>query len=565
MTITIEQLNEQQRYVLKQAMSGFDRLYDPAMQLIGSGSNRETDEEVHSTRGSAHYALGLLLRDEPGDLERACQLIDAVLELQFVDPEEIYYGTFRTSPQAALPPSGNYPWKKFGSGVTYFLNDTFDKFTRAWLKQDEYAAASDQERRAIRAKLTKVFDQVIPPVWKSYDPNWREFIASTFAVVLELFEAKLPAELVARIDQAMKRTVQGSIDRRLSDAIPMNTNIELMHLFIADYFADRYQHEQWIEHAKREMEAFLQDFRAFGTFAEFNSATYYGVDLSVLGLIRKFSKLQEMKQFGEEVEAQLWRTIAQYYNANMENMAGPFSRAYEMELVEHSSIGVFLYLALGEDYVHLAGENCETSHDTLIALLEVAIPEDVIDSFRSHTENRFVKQQFKELCEWHEPGNTRHLCTASSWIERNMMLGALSGSQNTSGQLHPATIHWQNEHGEKYYLRLLRREPGGHWSTHYRGILYDAVVDKRDMSISVQLSADHNLEVFFQISGPQLEQASYEQGVWNLPGLTLTLDDDGLQARTSFANGQIEHIYSYDYTKGPQTMRFKLSAQLTYE
>jgi len=565
MTITIEQLNEQQRYVFKQAMSGLDRLYDPSMKLIGSGSNRETEEEVHSTRGSAHYALGLLLRNGPGDLERACQLIEAVLELQLVDPEEIYYGTFRTSPQAALPPSGNYPWKQFGSGVTYFLNDTFDKFTAAWLNQEEYAKATDEERRAIRAKLTSVFDQVIPPVWKSYDPNWREFIASTFAVVLELYEERLPAALVDQIDEAMTMTVQGSIDRRLSDAIPMNTNIELMHLFIADYFANRYQNEQWIEHTKRELKAFLQDFREYGTFAEFNSATYYGVDLSVLGLIRKFSKLDEMKQFGQEVEAQLWRTIAQYYNANLENMAGPYSRAYAMEMIEHSSIGVFLYLALGEDYVRLAGENCETSHDTLIALIDVAIPDDVIDSMKSHNKNRFVTNHFKELCERHEPGNTRHLCTATSWIEKNIMLGALSGSHNTSGQLHPATIHWQSENGEKYDLRLLRREPGGHWSTHYRGVIYNAAVDQREMSIAVELSADHNLEVFFQINGSNVEQASFEQGVWKLPGLTLALDDQGLQARTSVSNGQIERIYSYDYTKGPQIMRFKLHAQLTYQ
>lgn len=562
---TIEHLNDQQRYILMQAMSGLDRAYDPSMKLVGSGDDRETDDERHSTRSSVHYALGLLLRDETGDVERACDIIDAVLELQYVEPEEIYFGTFRTSPQAALPPSGNYPWKKYGQGVTYLLDDTFEKFKSAWLQQDEYTSATDQERQAIRQKLTSVFEQIIPPVWNSYDPNWREFIASTFAVILELFETKLPADHVARIDKAMHRAVQASIDRRLADAIPMNTNIELMHLFIADYYAHRFQHQPWVEHTECEIQAFLDDFRVYGTFAEFNSATYYGVDFTVLGLMRKFSKLPAMKLFAQEIEAQLWRTTAQYYNAHLENLAGPYSRAYEMDMKDHSSIGVLLYMALGEDYAHLAVENCETSHDTVLALLDITIPDDVVEQFEGYTNDRFVIHHFQELCERHEPGNTRHRCTATTWIERNIMLGALSGSQNTSGQLHPATIHWKSDRGENYYLRLLRRVPGGSWSTHYRGILYDAIVNERNMTVTVELFADHNIELFFELSGPALEQANYENSMWKLPGLNLVIDDNGLVSDTVICGSKIEQIYLYDFTKGPQTMTFTLNAQLTYD
>ena len=32
-------------------------------------------------------------------------------------------------------------------------------------------------------------------------------------------------------------------------------------------------------------------------------------------------------------------------------------------------------------------------------------------------------------------------------------MGAMSGSRNTNGQMHPATVHWQTETGDRYYLR----------------------------------------------------------------------------------------------------------------
>lgn len=549
-----------QQYILHRSLMTLDSQYDEKMQLISTIGGGETAEERHSTRSSAHYALGLLLRDEAGDVERACAIVNTVMDTQFDDPNEIYYGTFRTSPQAPLPPAGNYNWKSLGAGHAYFLNDTFDKIIAQWLKQEEYAATSEQERQEIRCKLTKVIGQVIPPVWNSYDPNWREFIGSTFAIILELFEHKLPKAIIDRIDEAMVRTVTGSIDRRLSDAVPMNTNIELMHLFITDYFGSRYNNEEWITHTKQTAALFLEEFREFGTFAEFNSTTYYGVDLSVLGMIRKYSKLEQIKSFGREIEDKLWRTIALYYHANLENMAGPFSRAYEMDMLEHSSMGVFLYLALGDDYKHLARENCESSHDPIIALVDAAIPEELLPMLKQFNENRLVVKQFRELCERHAPSDNRHLCTAATWMEPTIMLGALSGSQNTSGQLHPATIHWQNRHGEKYFLRLLRRETGGHWSTHLKGIVIDASIEEKVMYISIDLATDRNIEVFFQLQGPRIEHSVWEDGTWQLPGLSLQIEDHGLQSYIHSTENLLEQIYLYEYDKGAQTMSFKLTA-----
>jgi len=557
----LDRMSEEQLYLLHQSMNELDRHYDEGMQLVRN--SEDGDLARHSTRSSAHYAIGLLSRQSEGDLERACAVLNKVLEMQLDAPDEIYHGTFLTTPQAKLPPKGNYPWKSLGAGHAYFLASTFEKIAAKMVEQasgaDGQERLSDEERQAVRSRLWSAVDEVLPPVWNSYDPNWREFIGCAFAIILELFESMLPAELTRRMDAAMKKTVAGSIDRRLSDAIPMNTNIELMHMFIADFYGARFRNAEWIAHAKREAASFVESFREFGTFAEFNSTTYYGVDLTVLGLIRQFGKLEEVRSMGQEVEQGLWNNIALYYNANLENLSGPFSRAYDMEMREHSSMGVFIYLALGAGYEHLAGLNCESAHDPMIALVGVNVPEPVLPVLKSYQTDRYAERQFRELCERHEPGKNSHLCTATAWIERDIMIGGLSGSRNTSGQLHPATIHWMTQDGNKYYLRLLRREVGGHWSTHLRGIVIDARAAKDELSAQIELNTDRDIEVLFEIIGPNIGQVPLSEACWKLPGITLNIEAEAPAPHFSVHGDHAEIIYTYRAGSDDHAMRFKLS------
>lgn len=113
--VMIDGLSERQRYLVVQAMALMDSLYDEAMELVID----EEESDRHNTRSSAHYALGLLIRGGAGDAQRACRLLDQVMNLQFNCPDEIYHGTFRVSPQAA-PPAENYEWKKFAPGFAFF-------------------------------------------------------------------------------------------------------------------------------------------------------------------------------------------------------------------------------------------------------------------------------------------------------------------------------------------------------------------------------------------------------------------------------------------------------------
>ena len=92
---------------------------------------RPGEKRRHVVRDTIWYAVGLMLRDQQGDRERSLQAIAAVLKQQIDDPAQPYNGTFYRSAEDPHPP----------------------------------------------ARYARLFVE--------YDPNWREFVGTTLAVLLE--------------------------------------------------------------------------------------------------------------------------------------------------------------------------------------------------------------------------------------------------------------------------------------------------------------------------------------------------------------------------------------------
>ena len=129
----VTSLSKNSRELFTTAMQWGDQSYDVQSRLCRmppSPQYAEAHLPVHlAVRESAWYALGLLLRDGSGDRERAAQILDAVLKAQYREPGKPWDGTFRRTPAEPEP----------GSEAV---------------------------------------------IWRAYDPNWREFIGTTFAVIL---------------------------------------------------------------------------------------------------------------------------------------------------------------------------------------------------------------------------------------------------------------------------------------------------------------------------------------------------------------------------------------------
>ncbi|MEW4371170.1 hypothetical protein [Paenibacillus kandeliae] len=544
----IHALSPDKQFLIRQAMQELDRRYDQQVGMVwGEG-------EHHDTRESGHYALGLLLRGEEEDIQRASRIIDCVLDTQLTERGEIYEGTFRAAPELQAPPSGHTAWGTFSPGYGYAQQDALAEVYRRFVQYAQLEGRSD-----IEAGFRRAIDEVFPRVWESFDPNWREFIACTFAVILEHFEDWLPVEQVARMDEAMQRAVTTSLERYISQSIPTNTNIELMHLFIAHYYGHRYERLDWINHVEQGAAALLNDYMELHSFAEFNSSTYYGVDLTVLGMWRKYGRSDSFRMIGLQLEHGLWEDIGEFYSPTMENICGPFARSYENEITGHSSIGVLLYLALGESHHHLTGINCETSHDLLIALVGVDVPKAVLHQLRQTQEERFAYRQFKELCERDLPGHNRHVCTAKAWLSPRLMIGGMTGSYNTNGQMHHATAHWLDEQGQRYSLRMVRREVGQSWNTHLRGMAFQVETEARNLDIVAHLDANVPIELVFEIEGANLQQMQITADRWQLPGLIIQVDAQAPQPQLVQYGQRAEIVYPVQ--QGEQSwkqMQFRL-------
>lgn len=123
-----------------ESMTWMDTFYDAR-----AGYLYDLDRESalrHNTRASAWYALGLLARGEDSDLAEADTIIRNVIEGQFTDPEEQWYGTYQKFPEEPEVGSEGYP----------------------------------------------------AVIYDSWDPNWRGFVGTTFVVMLEEYAEVLSQE-----------------------------------------------------------------------------------------------------------------------------------------------------------------------------------------------------------------------------------------------------------------------------------------------------------------------------------------------------------------------------------
>ena len=209
--------------LLDVSMAWMDPWWDPEAGLLwnmeGSYDEVAPPRSIHLVPQSAWYAAGLLFRGGPGDEERATRTIEALLATQYDEPGTEWHGTFARFLETPPPKPGAV-------------------------------------------------------MWIDFDPNWRQFIGTTFEVLLQdglISDAALAARVRATIEHAV---ASEPVER-----VPPNySNIALMRAFLE------------VEHGRPGAEEYAARvvalFDEHGAFEEYNSATYYGIDLYALALWR---------------------------------------------------------------------------------------------------------------------------------------------------------------------------------------------------------------------------------------------------------------------------------------
>ena len=299
---SLDHLDRPTRELTSAATAWMDARWDEAANLLAyarepvhAGSTHGAPAGApavrHAVRDSVWYALGLFLRDGPGDLERACRILSAVLSNQYDAPGRPYHGTFKRAPEEADPPTN-------------------------------------------------------PVRWQHYDPNWRQFIGTILAIVIDDYGDALPPKLLPRMDRAIRLAIAGEADEgRLTERY---TNIALMRAPLEVWAGARYGEAEWLRRGEAWAETIYRRFCEYQAFDEYNSPTYYGPDLYALGFWREYASSANLRRYAVEMEAALWRDVARFYHAGLKNICGPYARSYGMDMTRYVAIlGQAIWMAVG--------------------------------------------------------------------------------------------------------------------------------------------------------------------------------------------------------------------------
>jgi hypothetical protein len=437
------------RDLAARSMHWFDGCWDDAVKLARKPPDPGETGVVHVVRSTAWYALGLLMRDGDGDHDRALEALDSVLAHQYDAPGRPHHGTFLRSPDDPPVP-------------------------------DE------------------------PKVWRDYDPNWREFVGTTLALILIEYEARLPEELVGRIDTALRRAIDGTLARGLRAGY---TNIALMSAWLRVFAGQRFGEPEWAADGERLAGEVVVRFRASGAFDEYNSPTYYGVNLFALAVWRGYGGSPLLREAGAELEAAVWRDMARFYHAGMRNLAGPYDRSYGMDMRQYfAAVGMAFWVAAGRDHAPLPDLEHPFVHGwdfgmgPLVALAGTRVPDDALPHLTGFRGEREVEQLIV-------PEPRRRV--ASAWLGERVMLGGDDSGRRMRAkeQFHPATIHWLTPDGEVAWIRLRHEVP----------------VDVRAERGRLTIEAAEPAELTFEIGGVA---GDVRADRWELPGLTVDVGGD---------------------------------------
>jgi hypothetical protein len=278
-----------------------------------------------------------------------------------------------------------------------------------------------------------------PVMWEDYDPNWRQFVGTTLALVREDFSDRLDDELAASIDASIGLACAGEADGRIP---PSYSNPALMRAWLDGWYGQRTGDETLVARGLAFAQAIVADFDRFGAFDEFNSPTYYGIDVYALRLWRQFAPDPYFATHGARLEEALWRSAGELYNANLRNFCGPFTRSYHPDATRSvTMLSLWIWALLGREHAPLPPLDApvvDHGHDLMAGPIfdRLARGSTVYDlsGFRSFGETRSVTQEL---------ARHRHV---SAWLGPELMIGAESSRIDWGGwsQFMPATAHWRS-------------------------------------------------------------------------------------------------------------------------
>ncbi|KAL5115648.1 hypothetical protein ACEQ8H_006447 [Pleosporales sp. CAS-2024a] len=486
------------------------------------------DNGPWSTRFTAWYIPGLLYRNRGNDVTNAQKALKSVIATQM-----------------------NY------------------NFTAPWYA--DYKLSPDEPNP------TYVGDLYPQEIYGTYDPNWRAFVGSALVQTLAEFEHLLDPQLVKQIEQSLALAAVGEMRRNGTppdNLILGYSNPQLMGTMMIGWIGARLKNQTFIDEANTRGEQLFQLFTANGsnTLTEYNSPTYYGIDIFALAAAMKYGPTNSsLTKHAPCMLGEMWKDIADHYNPYLGNLAGPYDRAYARDMPTHSAIvGQYWWGMYGYSKAPLPWKgNDDLRYDMaqgpslalLMSTVKSVITPDVEKKLLTPlTSERMIHKTIRQDLK------TNVIRYADSWLSNPMMIGAetLAETKNRGKQFTPAIVHWASDPSHTPF-------PYGAWFSLYpTASTITSKVGPRTLTVSYPNSTQAGTNVFtYMISGipPAWNLAgNVVSGFSHLPCLKVKVTAPGLQEQpTNYYNNVISNHYFYNVTyvvpakfSGIPTMTFEL-------
>ena len=359
------------------------------------------------------------------------------------------------------------------------------------------------------------------------DLNWREFIGCDLVAVDACFSKRLDAKLVKGVRAALVRAAEGAMKRNVGIDY---TNIAIMSAVLMEYVGATQNRGDLAQAGRDKSVAIYELFKKYNTFSEYNSPTYYGANLVGLATWRRFGPSAPTREMGRELEDALWREIALFYNPSMKCMAGPYFRAYNMDMMRCNTIaGMWIALALNDsDLAPLpmrSGSSFfEVSNAAPALLLGVNVPKDVLPKLRKFDKPHHVQRKVYNL---YGGDRVKHV---SAMVTQDWMMGGVAGHRRKWEQIVTGTIHWRRDDSKR---------PGWLVAPGVFGV--DVKVTQKRMEISAGGLKIGTLVLIVNAEG--MTEADFGAAQWDMPGLRLKVESNIGKAVVSRIKGSDMHAY----------------------
>lgn len=344
------------------------------------------------------------------------------------------------------------------------------------------------------------------------DVGASNFVGCDLVMILEKYRDILAPALVASIEDALVECARGLYDR---NERPTYSNIAMMGALVMEWVGVKLDIRELRDAGIRKSWEIYLLFTCNETLSEFNSPTYCGVDMLVLAMWRDIGPTDTMRRMGAIMERALWRQFADFYHPGLKNFAGPYIRAYGMNMKAYYAItGIWIALAIDDvadaplpDVLIDTYKYGELNFIFPAVIVGHSIPDaGIVERFRSITEPRYLERWLPT-----DISGLKNPYRVTATVHPDWMMGGVSGRLQESGQFFTGCIHWNSTDGSLAWLLVSGLD------------CLDVEVSGETMTLRQNIRAEN---ITFYVECYNLTTAMISGPTWDLPGISFEVGGD---------------------------------------